>query len=191
MTNEIIGMIISLFGMCANVISFQVRKKVLLLIIQTIGTILFSIAFFLSGAGIGGIMNILLLIRNFVFLAIGNRKGLVIYISLAVLCASYVTGLLLYNLVFAPEQILVDKLCNALPVMGGIIGTIAFSVTKLNLLRKIKLGDSVCWLAYNSYIGLGALGGILCEVFSICSIIIALFRFREKTKDNKEDNISI
>ena len=67
MTNQTIGMILSLSGMCANVASFQAKKKETLLTVQLIGTLLFSIAFFFSGAGIGGIMNILLLIRNALF----------------------------------------------------------------------------------------------------------------------------
>ncbi len=180
-----IGMILSILGMCANVISFQVRKKLILLIIQTIGSLLFSVAFFFSGGGIGGIMNLLLLARNFVFMGIGERTGKRLYIALGVLCLSYLTGLLLYNFVFSSEQSLGDKLWNILPVLGGTVGTVAFSVKKLNLLRTIKLGDSACWLAYNCHIGLGAIGGILCEIFSICSIGIALFRFREKKKNKK------
>ncbi len=182
MTNEIIGMILSLFGMCANVLSFQVRKKVALLTVQTVGSVLFSLAFFFSGAGIGGIMNILLLIRNIVFMVMGERGGRAVYIAVSALCVSYIIGLLLYNLVLSPDASLPDKLWNIFPVLGGAVGTVALSVKGLNLLRKIKLGDSVCWLLYNSYIGLGALGGILCEVFSIVSIGIALFRFREKKK---------
>ncbi len=191
MTNETIGMILSLLGMCANVCSFQVRKKGLLLTVQTVGSILFSVSFFFAGGGIGGIINLLLLVRNLVFMGIGDRKGKGVYIAVGILCLSYLTGLLLYNFVFAPEQGLGDKLWNILPVLGGTIGTVAFSVTKLNLLRKIKLGDSACWLAYNAHIGLGALGGILCEAFSICSIGIALFRFREKGKEAKGDTMKI
>ncbi len=186
MTNETIGLILSMCGMCANVLSFQVRKKGLLLTIQTVGTTLFSVAFFFAGGGIGGIMNILLLIRNFVFMGMGEKKGKALYIALGVLIASYFAGLLIYNFVISPEQSLADKLWNIFPVLGGTIGTIAFSVTRLNLLRKIKLGDSVCWLAYNAHIGLGALGGILCEVFSICSIAVALFRFRKKKEEENE-----
>ncbi len=182
MTNEIIGMILSLFGMCANVLSFQVRKKSALLTVQTAGSLLFSLAFFFSGAGIGGIMNILLLIRNIVFMVIGDREGRGIYAAVFALCLSYITGLLVYNILLAPDAALSDKLWNIFPVLGGIVGTVAFSVSRLNLLRKIKLGDSVCWLLYNSHIGIGALGGILCEVFSIVSIGIALLRFSEKKK---------
>ncbi len=67
-------------------------------------------------------------------------------------------------------------------MLGALIGNIAFSLHRLNLVRIIKIGDSACWLAYNSYIGLGALGGILCEVFSLCSIVVGLIRFRENLK---------
>ncbi len=182
MTNEIIGMILSLFGMCANVLSFQVRKKAAMLTVQTVGSVLFSLAFFFSGAGIGGIMNILLLVRNIVFMAMREKRGKTVYGTVAALCLSYIAGLLIYNLVFATGETMSDKLWNILPVLGGAVGTVALSVARLSLLRKIKLGDSVCWLLYNCHIGIGALGGILCEVFSIFSIGIALLRFREKKK---------
>ncbi len=180
MTNETIGMILSLLGMCANVLSFQVKRKHTLLLVQVIGTLLFSVAFFFSGAGIGGIMNLLLLGRTLLMMLMKERRGRALTVTVFLLCLSYVAALLLYNFVIAPEQTAADKLWNLLPVLGGVIGTLAFSVTRLNLLRKIKLGDSACWLAYNCHVGLGALGGILCEVFTVLSIALALLRFRKE-----------
>ncbi len=186
MTNETIGMIISLFGMLAIILSFQMRKKSTLLIAQTIGAGTFMLSYVFSGGGIGVILNGLGLVRNFLLMWLDGKEGKGVYVSVVGLCISYVLGYLLYILVFGADSSTANKCWSILPVLGMTIGTIAFSMTNMRRVRLVKLGDSACWLGYNSYIGLGALGGILCEIFSVCSIGIALFRFRERGKEKEK-----
>ena len=183
MTNEQIGMILSLCGMIIIVLSYQIKNKIPLLILQTTGSTLFMISYAFSGGGIGVVLNALMLIRNFVFLFYKPRTKNQVYVLCGMLFASYITAYIVYSAV-ANEGI-VNNLWNAFPIIAALFGTVAFANTNVNLLRAWKYGDSVCWLTYNIHIGIGALGGILCEVFTLVSLTIGIFRFREKKPKTK------
>ena len=66
--NEIIGQIISIFAMSCNIISYQYKSQRSLIICQLLGGTLFAISFFLLGATVGGLLNILAVIRAVIFL---------------------------------------------------------------------------------------------------------------------------
>lgn len=178
MTNEQIGMFLSLCGMAITVFSYQIKNKVPLLIFQTVGSTLFMISYAFSGGGIGVVLNILMLTRNFIFLFYKPRTKKQLYMVCGVLFASYITAYIVYSAV--ANEGLVNNIWNVFPIIAALFGTVAFSNTNVNMLRVWKYGDSVCWLTYNIHIGLGALGGILCEVFTLASLTIGIFRFREK-----------
>ena len=76
---------------------------------------------------------------------------------------------------------LADNLWNSLPVIGALFGTIGtlFASKSVNLYRAWKYGDSVCWLSFNINIGLGAIGGIICEILTLISLTVGIFRFKE------------
>ncbi len=183
--NEIIGMTLSLIGMVFNISSFQFRKKITVLIVQTIGASVFMVSYFFSGGGIGMVLNGICIFRNLLLMKIGDKKGKPLLLCSGGLCVAYVIGVCVYTLAFIPDASTADKLWNLLPLIGCFIGTVALSFTNLNLFRAVRIGESCCWLAYNVNIGLGALGGIFTEIFSLCSIVIGLIRFRGKgTKEN-------
>ena len=180
-TNEIIGMILSLMGMTVNIVSFQVKNKIPLLIMQTAGSTLFMISYAFSGGGIAIALNVLMLIRNFLFMFLSKKRGRAIIVAVICLCVSYVITYILYT-IFAKES-LADNVWNIFPVIAAFFGTVSFANTNVNRLRAWKYGDSICWLTYNTHIGWGALGGILGEVLNVVSLTVGIIRFRErKTK---------
>ena len=178
MTNETIGMILSLCGMAVNVVSFQVKNKIPLLILQTVGSTLFMISYVFSGGGIGIVLNVLMLARNFIFMLLADKKGKTVYITCIALCASYVATYILYTILAG--ETLAENIWNVFPIIAAFFGTVSFANTNVNRLRMWKYGDSICWLAYNSHIGIGALGGILGEILNLASLTIGILRFREK-----------
>ena len=178
MTNEQIGMIISLCGMAIIVISYQIKNKIPLLIVQTVGSTLFMISYAFSGGGIGVVLNVLMLARNFLFLFYKPSTKKQLYILCGALFASYITAYAVYTALAGEGT--VNNLWNVFPIIAALFGTVAFANTNVNLLRVWKYGDSVCWLTYNIHIGLGALGGIICELCTLVSLTVGIFRFREK-----------
>lgn len=178
--NEIIGMILSLLGMAVNIISFQVKNKVPLLIMQTAGSTLFMISYAFSGGGIAIALNVLMLIRNFLFMFLSKKRGRAIIIAVVCLCLSYVITYVVYT-VLAKES-LQDNIWNIFPVIAAFFGTISFANSNVNRLRAWKYGDSISWLTYNTHIGWGALGGILGEILNLVSLTVGIIRFRDRKK---------
>ena len=177
-TNEIIGMTLSLMGMTVNIISFQVKNKVPLLILQTVGSMLFMISYVFSDGGMAIALNVLMLIRNFLFMYLSKKRGKVIVIAVIVLCISYVITYAIYTVV--AKESLWDNVWNFFPVLAAFFGTISFANSNVNRLRIWKYGDSISWLIYNSHIGWGALGGILGEILNLISLTVGIIRYREK-----------
>jgi hypothetical protein len=53
-------------------------------------------------------------------------------------------------------------------------------------IRVCRLINSPCWLIYNSLVF--SLGGILCEVFGIVSVITAYIRLDMKNRKDRDKN---
>ena len=59
-------------------------------------------------------------------------------------------------------------------------GTIAMWIRSGKMIRLAQLlVVSPCWLAYDALIPTPNIGGILTEIINICSVCIALFRYRK------------
>ena len=183
MTNEQIGMILSLCGMAVNVCSFQVKNKAPLLILQTIGVTLFLLSYAFSGGGMGVVLNVIMLARNFVFIFYKPSTRKQIYLLCSVLFLSYIATYILYT-AFANEG-LENNIWNAFPIIAALFGTISVANTNVNMLRVWKYGDSICWLTYNLHVGIGALGGIIGEILNLVSVTVGIIRFREKKPTEK------
>lgn len=175
MKNEMIGMILSLIGMVINIVSFQAREKKNLFLFQITGSAVFLLSYCFSDGGIAVALNCLFIFRGILLIVLGERgKKPLAFGLMAGYLLSYAGVLLLQT----PTPLEAARL--ALPVIGAFLGTIGFIQTDIRTLRYWKMGDSLCWLIFNASIGLGALGGVLCEIFSLGSILISLWRFRKK-----------
>ena len=67
-------------------------------------------------------------------------------------------------------------------MLAVIIQTAGYYITNERIIRICSLFVSPLWLVYDA-IQLSA-AGVLCETLTIISIIIALFRFRQKKKES-------
>ena len=77
-----------------------------------------------------------------------------------------------------------ENLWNLAPIIASLFGTVAASCTDVNKYRMWKYGDSYFWLFFNARFGLGALGGIIGEVFNQISLTVGIIRFRKKTDES-------
>ena len=177
MTDKIIAMIFSILGMLMNIIGFQVKGKKTLLLFQTLGSILFLISFVFNASGMSVILNVIYLIRNFLYMYLDDKPQ---YNKLfcIILLFSFAISYLIYTL-FANLP-LEENLWNLAPIAASIFGTVAASCTDVNKYRMWKYGDSFCWLFFNARFGIGALGGVIGEVFNQISLTVGIIRFRKK-----------
>ena len=185
MTNEQIAMIFSILGMLINIISFQVKNKKPLLVFQTIGNVLFLISFVFNVSAIAVILNVIYVVRNFIYLRLDGKQGKPMYISCIALCGAFLLSYTVYTLIAGHS--LTENLWNFVPVAASIFGTVASACTNVNKYRAWKYGDSFCWLFFNSRFGLGALGGIIGEVLNQISLTVGIIRHRTKNDPNTPD----
>ncbi len=172
---EIIAQIMGILGMAFMISSFQIKKNRTLLITQGIGGFLFFLNYILMGAIVGAGLNIVAIIRAI----LGskeksrNKKTFWILACLYVLMAVIYVVLSLKDGSFNPLLVLWNIILTA----AQIVGTWAFWKNDGALIRKANLFCvSPIWLFNNIFITF-TIGGILCEVFCLSSIIISLIRF--------------
>ena len=167
MTNEIIGQILSIIGMALTILSFQLKTKKHILLMQSLGSAFFLASYVVLSSWPAVYLNVVFLIRNTVFYFSGDAEW----------AKSKVWPYLLIVLVIIAGSLGIKTYLDILPIVGSIFGTLAASFKNENMFRLFKLGDSPCWLVYNASIP--SWGGTVCEVFNMISITVGLIRYRK------------
>ena len=174
---EIIAQAIGIVAMTFNIFSYQGKKQRTVIALQLIGATLFSVNYLLLGAVIGGILNILAVIRAVVFLFKDKLKAdrLSWFFAFG---ATYVLVYILNFTAFGKEPTAFNFVIELLPVIGMLAINIGFRLKDSASIRKCGLICSPAWLIYN--IVAGSWGAILCEVFTLISIVVGMFRHDKK-----------
>jgi hypothetical protein len=147
--------------------------------------VLFAVNMFMLDALMGGLLNVIGIARAVVYI---NKDRLKIPVKLVngIFMAVY---LALYALVFAAfgkEPTPFNLLVEILPLIGMGAMTVGLSMKDSRAIRICGLINSPCWLIYNSLVF--SLGGILCEVFGIVSVITAYIRLDMKNRKDRDKN---
>ena len=180
---KIIGQIISIIAMAFNIYSFQLKTANKVIVCQLFGGLFFSVSFFMLGMVTGGLLNVVAVMRAIVYRfkdKLHSEHILWFLFFEALFVASYV----LTFTVFKKEFTAFNAIIELLPVIGMTASTISFRLQSAKAIRAYGMICSPSWLIYN-IIG-GSIGAIICEVLSICSIVIGMFRhdFKKKTKES-------
>ena len=174
---EIIAQIIGIVAMLFNILSYQGKQKRTVIMLQLLGGVLFSVNFFMLGATIGGILNILAAIRAIIFIFKNKFKA----DSIAWLIAFAVSYIVIYILnftAFGKEPTAFNLIIEILPVIGMLALNIGFRLKDSGSIRKCGLISSPAWLVYN--IAAGSWGAIICEAFTLVSIFVGMLRHDKK-----------
>ena len=176
-TFAMIAQIVGIFAMTFNILSYQQKTQKGAIAFQLGGSTLFAINYLMLGAVVGGILNAVGIIRALVFL---NREKL--KATHPAWLAGFITVYLLsYGLtftVFGKEPTLFNLIIEFLPVIGMTATTISFRLSDAKSIRRFGLISSPSWLVYN--IVSFSVGAIICEVLSLGSIFIGMFRHDRK-----------
>ena len=174
---EIIGQIISIAAMGCNILSYQNKNQKSLLLFQLLGGTLFAISFFLLGATVGAILNLIAVIRALMFL-FSEKLKMSHPLWLFAFMVSYVTVYILTFTVFGTKPSLVNFLIEILPVIGMTALSVGFMFEDSSKVRVLGLVSSPAWLIYNIYYL--SVGAIICEALSLISIFIGILRHDKK-----------
>lgn len=173
---------IGIIAMAFNVFSFQFKSSVKVIVCQLFGACLFAVHFFLLGAVVGGLLNLVAIFRAIVFANPEKFRAkhigwLILFVSLFVL--SYI----LTFTVFQKPFTLGNALLEILPVVGLTASTISFRLESGAAIRRYGLICSPSWLIYN--VVNQSIGASVCEAISIVSIFIGIFRHDIKRKEKE------
>ncbi len=174
---EIAAQCIGIVAMMFNILSYQGKSQKSVIILQLFGAALFSVNYLMLGAAVGGILNILGTIRAVVFLFKKQLKADRIPWLIAFL-ASYIAVYILNFTMFGKEITFYNLTVEILPVIGMVALNIGFRLKNAADVRKCGLISSPAWLIYN--ITVGSWGAIICEVLTLGSIFIGIFRHDKK-----------
>ena len=174
---QIMAQLVGIAAMAFNILSYQQKTRARAIGFQFFGSALFAVNYFMLGAMVGGILNLVGTVRAIVFL---NKEKLQaqrlpwLFGFTAVYLLSYVLTFTVFGKPLTPFNLIVEFL----PVIGMTATTISFRLTDARSIRRYGLISSPSWLIYN--IVNVSIGAICCEVLSLCSILIGMLRYDRK-----------
>ena len=152
----------------------------MIIAIQLFGGALFCANYFLLGATVGGMLNVIGTLRAIVYLFKDRLKTDHIGWLIAFVF-SYITVYILNFAVFGKEPTLYNLIIEVLPVIGMTAMNIGYRLKRAADVRRCALFSSPCWLTYN--IAAGSWGAIASEILTFSSIIIGILRHDRKNKN--------
>lgn len=174
---KILAQAVGIAAMAFNILSYQRKTRGGVIGFQLCGSALFALNFWLLGATMGCILNVISAIRAIVFL---NRDKLRANHPawLAGFLAAYLLSFILTFTALGKEPTVRNLIVEFLPVIGMTATTLSFRMTDARAIRRFGLISSPSWLVYN--IAVFSLGAIICEVLSLGSILIGIRRLDRK-----------
>ncbi len=162
---------LGVIGIAASVIAFQCKKHKSIMIFRTANESFFAIQYGLLGAFTGMAMNIIGSIRNLIFARL-VEKG-----------KSTMPLRFVFSAAFVAFAIFTwDGVKSILVGVAKVVSTFAYGSSDTGVVRVLVLATTLTWWVYNLLVG--SIAGVICETFTIVSIVVSLFRygFRPKTE---------
>ena len=161
----LIAQAIGIIGMVINIFSMQCRKTSGVIIMLLIGSSFFGINYLLLGSYAGAVLNVFSVFRS-LYLLSDKRKAkgdqLVVLSAVLLICG----GVGIYF----------DGWIGLIPLLAQAAGTVGMWLRNGAKLRVLQLTlCSPLWLLNNVIVG--SIGGIICEVFVISSVLISIARY--------------
>ena len=178
MESQIIAQAIGIVAMFFNIFSYQQKSAKGVIAFQLFGGLFFSVNFLMIGAYSGGLLNLVAVIRALLFLK-KEKFHTDRWYWLIAFTLVYLVSYVMTFTVFSKELTVLSAIMEFLPVIGMVATTLAFRHSEAKVIRRFGFASSGCWLIYNIYAF--SVGAIICEAFSIISIIIGILRLDKKT----------
>ena len=179
MAIKITAQIIGIFGMAANIWSYQQKTKLSVLVFQLAGAVLFTLNFVLLGAITGAMLNGINILLALVF--VFKDRTHADHVAWAVAFSfAYISAYAMTFLVFDMPPTLPNLAREALPLAGTLLTVASYKMKDAAAIRRLGFFRSPVWLIYDAFVF--SVGGVLCEVFSLASMIVGVIRLDRKKK---------
>lgn len=168
---EIIAQTLGIFGMLCAIISYQCKTNRNYFLWQGMSGAFFSAQFIMIGAWAGLVFNAYNILRAIVYQSKKSRSvGMIILLETLVVAATLTS-----IFVFKETWWLV-----LLTFIAQATGTFSMWTKNGKTIRIAQLAVvSPFWLLYDALIPTPSVGGILCEVFNMTSVVVSFIRFKK------------
>ena len=172
---DILIRVTGILGLVLGVAAYQSNKHKGIVIAKLGSEAAFTVQYFLLDAPTGSIMNLVGVVRNFIFYKF-VEKGKSTKLAMWIFCGIYiVSAIITWE---GPESLL--------PLIGKLCSTVAYSMKNTRNIRIINIPTLTMWIIYN--ITCSAWEALAADAISLISVLIAMVRFdiapyfRKKTK---------
>lgn len=174
---DILAQAFGVLALLLMMLSYQLKSRRKLLILQMVSNSCFVIHYYMIGAYAGAVMSLANVARSFVFSQNDKKWGqsrIWLYVFIVV---SLVGGIVTWN---GPLTILV--------IAATLVLTVALYSTNQKFMRMMFLLPPLLYISYN--LANKSIGGIGSDVFCLISAIVAIYRFdiRKKEEVDKKQN---
>ena len=165
------GQIVSIAAMAIIIVSFQCKSTKMFVAVKGVGALLSVISFFLLGNPVSAVFNLIAFVWSFISLnAKWKNKYTFIFFTVLYLIATLIT--FEKTLSFVSLWAFLFMFVQIADLYSVIFGD-------GKLIRNMRLFlISPAWLINNTVI-VFSIGGALCEVFIMVSVIVSFVRFRK------------
>lgn len=163
---------IGVFGMLCAIISYQCKSNRNYFVWQGLSSVFFSFQFVLMGAWAGLLFNAFNIVRAVVYRIskLSRSIGTVVLFEIYIVVATLISIFLLKETWWLVLFVFIAQA----------VGTFTMWMKNGKIIRLSQLFViSPLWLLYDALIPIPSIGGILCEVFNITSVIVSFVRFRK------------
>ena len=168
-TNTYVVQAIGFVGVALSLISFQFKDYQKLMWLRVICELVFALQYFLLGGYTGMATNLLSCVTNTVYRErIKKNKGTRVF-QIVFVCLFALVGVLTWH-----------GWISLLVIFAKSISSFANGLGDNKKIRFLNLIVMSLWIAYD--VAVFSIGGVVCDLLTITSIIIAFFRLDKKDK---------
>lgn len=184
---DIITQIIGFIAIAFSILAVQFNTHGKIIAFKTISSLLFALQYLLLGAYTGMVMDIIGSTRNIVFAQTvkngKSTKNQIIFFSALTLILGVTSIVLTWDVskIIWTNNVktatIIMIIVSITSVIAKLLTTVAYGIKNPHLIRMVNLPSCSLWLIYN--IVVFSLAGILNEIMSIISIVVAEIRLKK------------
>ena len=163
MINFVVAQLFGIIALMILIFSFQKNSKKKLLKYQIFSSLLYAVQYAFLNAFTGCFMNLLCMIRNFIFNKYNDRK-VPIYWLIIILIAMILLSMTTFDGVF-----------SLLPMFAVVIYSVAVWYGNLKIIRITEIFSCILYIIYN--INVMAYTGLIATLVEMLGAMIAFYKY--------------
>ncbi len=176
---KIIPQIIGLLAVATFLLSYQQKRRKNIIILNAVSRCLYIIQYLLLGAFSGAVLDVLGAVSSVIA---GRKHTPFVKKHTKVIIIAINSLIVLAGTVIA---VINKSPLDLLPVAGVLLHTSAFWISSEKIIRRVSLLGSPFWFVYNLLSH--AYGSAIGDILTICSIIIAMIKYRKNEEEPKKE----